>query len=298
MNLAGKQFLIRMGIFIVFFFLISILHPYVVSYFHGYFVNTVNWWLFIIIIPLAGMLTYFRWVKLTSLRPYRNSILQTVMFLLLAGFLYYAPISMELLKDTTGILINYYGLLFVAHLFLFLAIFNLNIGLFFYKELLLLIAAVVAYLFMNVGIYNYGMYISSFSVWIMSVFLPLIFSKVEANVVTRNLTVDGFSVIVGPNCSGVQSIMTFAFLYFISLMLVKKYRNIKCVKAVVFFVIVILFMFLLNIVRISTIIGIGAYISKDMAIKLFHEYLGAVLVLLILVGHVKYLLPRLVVNKK
>ncbi len=87
--------------------------------------------------------------------------------------------------------------------------------------------------------------------------------------------IDIFRVGIAGSCSGIASMFLFMFLYIFAVCYDWKILNKK--KAILMFIPGIVSVFCLNILRVYLIILIGAYISKDFAVGVFHTGIAGVL---------------------
>lgn len=105
---------------------------------------------------------------------------------------------------------------------------------------------------------------------------------VIANPAAVELGIGDFVVLVGRQCSGVEG---FALIVgFLVVYLVMFRDRVKFPRALILFPIGILASWCLNVVRISALILIGAYISPDLAINGFHSHAGWLMFTLLSVG--------------
>lgn len=105
---------------------------------------------------------------------------------------------------------------------------------------------------------------------------------VIANPAAVELGIGDFIVLVGRQCSGVEG---FALIVgFLTVYLVLFRDRVKFPRALILFPIGILASWGLNVVRISGLILIGAYISPDLAINGFHSHAGWLMFTLLSVG--------------
>jgi exosortase/archaeosortase family protein len=87
--------------------------------------------------------------------------------------------------------------------------------------------------------------------------------------------IDSFRIGIAESCSGISSLFLFMFLYVFSVCYDWKIFNKK--KVVLMFFVGFISVFCLNILRVYLIILIGAYISKDFAVGIFHTGIAGVL---------------------
>ena len=91
----------------------------------------------------------------------------------------------------------------------------------------------------------------------------------------RMLVVNNFAVSIEQSCSGLDSLFLFSSLYLlITILDFKEFNKIKLVGMIIPAAIGL---YIVNIFRVYLLIIIGAYISGDLSVKLFHTYLGMVL---------------------
>lgn len=90
----------------------------------------------------------------------------------------------------------------------------------------------------------------------------------------RTLIVNNFAVSIGQACSGLDSLFLFSSLYLLIALL--DFKEFNKVKLILMFIPAAIGLYLVNILRVYSLILIGAYVSADLSIKLFHTYLGMV----------------------
>ncbi len=86
-----------------------------------------------------------------------------------------------------------------------------------------------------------------------------------------------FIVGIDKPCSGIESIFLFSILYIFAVCFDWKVLNKK--KAVLLFLPGVISVFFLNVIRVYSMILVGAYISKDIALGMFHTNVGWILFL-------------------
>jgi len=91
----------------------------------------------------------------------------------------------------------------------------------------------------------------------------------------RILIVNNFAIAIEEACSGLDSLFLFSSLYLlIAILDFKEFNKIKLLGMIIPAAIGL---YLVNILRVYLLIIIGAYVSPDLSVKLFHTYLGMVL---------------------
>jgi exosortase/archaeosortase family protein len=91
----------------------------------------------------------------------------------------------------------------------------------------------------------------------------------------RVLVVNNFAIAIEEACSGLDSLFLFSSLYLlIAILDFKEFNKIKLIGMIVPAAVGL---YIVNILRVYILIIIGAYVSSDLSVKLFHTYLGMVL---------------------
>lgn len=163
--------------------------------------------------------------------------------------------------------------LILGSLFLFVAVFGFKfIKEFikkFKKEIGFSIIIFISLLFLIVEFQRLWIYFSRIVAKIVYFLLNLTFDAVltfTGN--SPNLGLSNFVVNIGKPCSGIDSMLMFIFLYVFIVGYDWKILNKK--KAMAMFVPGVVSVFFLNIIRIYLLIVIGAFISSEFAIGIFH----------------------------
>lgn len=86
------------------------------------------------------------------------------------------------------------------------------------------------------------------------------------------LAVDNFKVLIGPPCSGIDSMLLFTAFFAVLYALDKETIDIK--RYAIAFIIGFLGVILVNILRLFLLILVGVHISPDLAVGLFHTQAG------------------------
>lgn len=259
-KLYHYNFPIRLGIFLVITVIFKDLHTqFTITQFHGIHVFTNDE--FIKLAPTTIIL-FTSWLyrkKLFQFIAYKKPLLQETFFLLLS--LYFLFFPFEKFYYSTNLDIGYLKdslIQGVSLFFLFLTIFGWKFFTTFKKQIFFTLLLIIPFSLSNT-------------------FIEIIWPQ---NFI---LSLNHFSVDVGPPCSGINSILIFLALhtaYLINLSNAGKSPNVK--KIAISYLIGLISIFLLNILRIALIVLIGAYVSPTFAIGLFHSYIGSILILLFL----------------
>ena len=91
----------------------------------------------------------------------------------------------------------------------------------------------------------------------------------------RILIVNNFAISIEQACSGLDSLFLFLSLYLLIALL--DFKEFNKMKLAFMIIPATIGLYLINILRVYLLIVIGAYVSTDLSVKLFHTYLGMVL---------------------
>lgn len=91
----------------------------------------------------------------------------------------------------------------------------------------------------------------------------------------RVLVVNNFGVSIEQSCSGLDSIFLFLSLY--ALIAILEFKKLNKKKLMLMIIPAVIGLYLVNILRVYILVMVGAYISPELSIKLFHTYLGMIL---------------------
>ncbi len=141
----------------------------------------------------------------------------------------------------------------------------------FRKEIIyFLIFGVIVYSFMNL-VFGLWRHLSYLVLNIVHFLLGFGNTQVVAPDI---LVFEGFAVKVAEACSGIYSIFIFTALYIFGVLVDWKKLNHK--KAVLMFVPAVVGAFLVNVLRVFLMMIIGGYLSKSIALGLYHSYTGMI----------------------
>ncbi|PIR03680.1 MAG: hypothetical protein COV59_04800 [Candidatus Magasanikbacteria bacterium CG11_big_fil_rev_8_21_14_0_20_39_34] len=110
-----------------------------------------------------------------------------------------------------------------------------------------------------------------------------------------NVSVEDFSLFIGPPCAGIHSLVAFATLFWALLLLAQErgYR-IQYKVAIPSFFLGLLLVFVVNSLRVFSIILVGIFYSRDFAVTLFHSFIGAFLLILFFILYIHLLYPKMI----
>ena len=281
-----KQFLWKTGIFILVFIVFSLIigsKIFTARFIDVWKISIYTRIGYILLFSILGFILLYR-KRLTEFPTYKYKIKDGIMIALsviaLAGFYfiesYSAQINLTLLNM---ILVHALGI----SIFVFLALGVYGIGFAkhfvkkFKKELLyFLIFAIITYSFMNL-VWSLWPYLSLAVLEATKFLLKMIGINITT-FGTAGITVDGFSVIIAEACSGIYSIFIFTALYLFIVLL--DWDKMNKVKAAAMFLPAVLGAFAFNMIRVFTLMLVGAYVSPNLALGMYHSYAGMIFFLI------------------
>jgi exosortase len=144
----------------------------------------------------------------------------------------------------------------------------------FYKELFLGALLAIAY---DLAIFQVWKLWPYFSQGVLQVvrMTSLVFTHNVQVIAPYTLYVNNFGVEIAEACSGLDSLFMFLTLSFLAGAI--DWKNIPHKRLALMFIPGIIGLYLVNILRVFSLVMIGAFVSPELALKLFHTYLGMVL---------------------
>lgn len=285
MDKGFKQFLCKTGIFLGLFVLISfVIGQRIVasSLLYGFKIFIYGGMGKILLFSIFGFVLLYR-DRLLRLKYYEYEQ-KNILFLALSLI---ATIGFYILELNIAIFSPGTLTIFLVHL-LFLSIFVfLGLGVFgirflenFFKEF----KKELSY-FLIFGVIVYSL---MYQVWKLWPYLSLVVTKISAYLLgfigevslidKYTISFNGFSAQIGEACSGVYSIFIFTALYLFAVILDWKKLNKK--KVMLIFVPAILGAFLVNVFRVFLLFVVGAFVSRTVAVGLYHSYVGMIFFLI------------------
>ncbi len=281
-----KQFLVKTGIFIALFmafiFLIGtrLYHYNILS---GWKIEIWGRVGYILLFSIAGFILLYR-ERLLKLESFKHKIkdflLSALSFILLIGF-YLFEINANKIPLTliNIILVNILGV--SIFIFLFLGVYGIDFIKSFVKtfkrELIyFLIFGIITASLMNF-VWSLWPYFSAVVLKLVAVLLRAIgadFRIIEPDIII----VGDFGAKIAEACSGVYSIFLFTALY-LFIMLVD-WKKINKKKASLLFIPAVIGAFLVNVLRVFILFLVGAYVSSEIAMGMYHSYTGMIFFLL------------------
>ena len=106
---------------------------------------------------------------------------------------------------------------------------------------------------------------------------------------------EGFSVLIGSPCSGIDGMTLFTTLYV--LIIAFDWKNVNKLKALIFLPFGTLGMFCMNTLRVYLLLIVGVLYSKEFAIGAFHSNIGWILFLCYFLSFLYLMYPHLLIKK-
>ena len=299
-NKGFKQFTVRLVIFLLAYSFISILYPYLKALLNQDTITVEESFTSFLLYFVIIILLFTNKDKIIKSPAYKNKFFQTIAFLVI-GIIFLLIPSSEIAQNLhLNETVSYFLLYALGQFFVFLSIFNTKYPFeYLQTETLITLLIVIAYsatpflvekiwpiIFEPIRILV-NIVVSAFTNQ------AVIHSALDTTPITIIVQISSFKGAIGSACSGVYSFTAFTFLFITSIVLLKGNRTINWKKTTVYYILGILALFILNILRISAIILIGAFISLDIAMNLFHEYLSSIFLLILLMIYIYKVTPKL-----
>ena len=230
----------------------------------------------ILLFSILGFIILYR-ERLVKLRWGKTSPLFLLLSFILLALFYIVELNI------TNISISALNIILVQALFLSVFI-SLLIGVFglnFIKDFAKQFRKELGY-FLIFGAVVYSL---MYQVWKLWPYLSLVVLEIThflLNLISNNvyligestLILEGFSAQIAEACSGVYSIFIFTALYLFIILL--DWNKIDKLKAAIVFIPAVIGAFFMNILRVFLLFIFGGYISKTLALGLYHSYVGMV----------------------
>jgi len=296
-----RDFLIRLGIFgIISYFLIPALLKFFAKTYGLKQTYTYQYtYLDLIIASAILIFLILKKDELKELKNYKNNILESLMFTLFSTLFFYLVFLNRyktnistLTLNPSNIIISGYVFYGIGLILLGLAIFNFNFFEKFFNSIMQSIGVIIAYF---ASVFLLKMYWRFFAVHIAkmsALLLRLTFENVSLTIPSSpTLSAGDFGVIIGPPCSGVTSLSMFAGLF--ALIILYDYNKLKKEKAFKYFALGFIGMYIVAILRVYFLMVIGALISPDLALNMFHNNAGWIFFVIYVLAFWYYSYPRL-----
>ncbi|MDD5192297.1 MAG: archaeosortase/exosortase family protein [Candidatus Nanoarchaeia archaeon] len=286
LNKGFKQFLIKTIIFIALFMAFAVV---IGTKLYQYGILS-DWKIeiwgrvgYILLFSIAGFILLYR-DRLLKLEKFRYKVkdflLLVISFILLIGFYLFEINANKIPISTINILLVH--ILGVStFVFLGLAVYGFE----FIKEFIkkfkkelgyFIIFGIVTASLMNL-VWSLWPYFSDLVLRMTAVLLKIIGADFRI-IEPRTIIVGSFGAQIAEACSGIYSIFLFSALYLFIMFVDWKKINKK--KAYLLFVPAVIGAFLVNVLRVFILFLVGAYVSKDVAMGMYHSYTGMIFFLL------------------
>jgi len=286
MEKGFKQFLWKTGIFIAMFLAFSALigtKLYANNLLEGWKIGIYGRIGYILLFSIAGFILLYR-ERLLKFKVFKRKTIDFI-FIIISIILL---ISFYIIEINAGnIQLNIINIILVHLLGISIFVF-LILGIYgwafikdfikkFKKEIIyFLIFGIIVYSLMNV-VWSLWPYLSLAVLKVTQFLLGLISSNVYI-MGERTIMFEGFGAQIAEACSGIYSIFIFSALYIFAIFL--DWKKMNKLKAGLIFIPAVLGAFLVNILRVFLLFIIGAYISRDIALGMYHSYFGMIFFLL------------------
>lgn len=286
MEKGFKQLLLKTGIFLGFFmafiFLIGT-KLYQNDLLSGWKIEIWGRVGYILLFSIFGFILLYR-ERLLKLKTFKHKIKDYVFLiisfiLLILFYLFEINATKFIINIPNIILVNLLGVsIFV---FLWLGIYGVDFTKMlikkFKRELFYFLCFGIVVAFSMNLIWSLWSYFSLIVTKIVYFLLKLVSDKVHL-IEPRTLVINGFGAQIAEACSGVYSIFLFTALYLLIVFL--DWKKINKLKAGLLFIPAVVGAFLVNILRVFAIMIFGAFVSKDIALGLYHSYVGMIFFLI------------------
>lgn len=288
---------VRLGIFLALYLLIIWGHPLLTKALYKYYVTHQEPYA-LLLLPL--LLVVFSLISLPKIRTlpsitHRWSKTWRYSALTLATLLLPPPPFLQTSEYSPLLAAYLTALTTIVLIFVFLAIFPRPFIKHFSWELSLLMT-IFPFAFVLLQFTDlFALRMSAPVVWILAKVLPSIFPGAVVILPQSRVLLNGFNVGIGPPCSGIVSLMIFSIFFALSILMLRRWYKIKKMPAFLAFLAGASTLYLINILRVIILIGLGAFYSADLALKLFHEFFSAIIVSLFFLIYLYKIMPYLTV---
>ena len=281
-----KQFLWKTGVFVLLFIIFSGIVG--VSVFSNGLLG--KWKIdiygrvgYIILFSMAGFILLYR-KKLTEFKVFKRFTRDNLMLVLSFALLSVFYIVSNRINNLTPNFINilwFHMLALSGFVFLVLGVYGVDFVKSFIKKfkrelIYFLVFGIIVYSFMK-AVWSLWPYLSLAVLEAVKFLLKIIGINVEI-LGPAVISVNGFAVQIAEACSGVYSIFIFSALYLFIVLLDWKDMNKK--KAISVFIPAVLGAFAFNILRVFVLMLVGAFISRSLALGMYHSYAGMIFFLI------------------
>ena len=282
MDKGFKQVLIKLGIFLGLFILISLIIGQKIvasSLLYGFKIFIYGGMGKILLFSVLGFVLLYR-KKLFEIKYYKyelkNLIFLLISFISVIGF-YILELNISLVSVSLINIILIHLLFLSMFVFLGFGIFGLEFAKDFFKKfkkelLYFLIFGIIVYSLMNF-VWKLWPYLSAIVLKIVYFLLKLVSNNVEI-IEQATLRLGSFSAKIGEACSGIYSIFIFSGFYLFAVLL--DWKKLNKIKAGLIFIPAVLGAFFVNVLRVFLLFIVGDSFSEKLALGLYHSYVGMI----------------------
>lgn len=286
MNKGFKQFLWKTGIFAGLFIIFSVIigsQLYQYGLLEKWKIEIYGRIGYILLFSIAGFVLFYR-ERLLKFKKFQYRKLDLIFFIksfiLLALFYLFETNAYKFSINTINLILIHLIGIFIF-IFLWFGVYGWDFTRNFIKEfkkelVYFLIFGIIVYTLMN-AVWSLWPYLSLIVMEIVSFLLKIINNNVS--IINLNTIVfEGFAAQIAEACSGIYSIFIFSSLYIFGVLL--DWKKMNKTKAVLMFIPAVIGAFFANILRVFLLFIAGAYISKELALGLYHSYVGMIFFLI------------------
>lgn len=292
-----RGYFIRFIAFLSLYFLAIFAHPPLTAALYGYRITYNNISQILVFPALLILLSIVFWKKIQSFTTYRQNWYVTFWWSFMALLFVFLPLPPWFVSEYHWLISSYSVVLTVIIFFGLLAIFPMPLIERFKWEIGILMSLIPLSILLLDIIDVFSKSITKPVVFILSVLLPRIFPSSTVNLDSGIIKLNSFAVVIGPPCAGIISLLTFTTLFGFAIFILRRWYGIKRIPTLLSFTGGFLMVFSFNIVRIITIISIGAFYSSDLALTLFHEFFAAIVMVGFFILYLYKIFPRLIMKK-
>jgi len=253
-----------------------------------YFTNT----MFYFFLILSGVVFVYSRKNKLNLYSYKTDYLSSLLFIVLAYFCFILYFYLTFLSKSLMISNLFFVVLFSTLLYLLvivlliMAVFGRDFFMTFKQDLFFLIMIIILFFLVSLILRFNGNAIADLSTKAVYFFITKSFDP-YATQKGISLSSENFGVDIGIACSGIESMTLFTGLFLIILFL--EWNNFKSrAKLFIWFLVGLFITFLLNVLRLFTLMYIGARHSADFALNMFHSNASWILFVIFVFVYIKY----------
>src|SRR3989338_2164158 len=212
--------------------------------------------------------------------------------------LLFAPSGLAPTENYIDIVFLEFTLVFLVDVGFLVTIFGKNFIKKLFSEVAIVILLLVPFTLAPLLIDNFWKYSSQVALAGLRIIFPLFRIPYEMDPARFSVSMEGFTVFIGPPCAGIHSLLAFTTVYVAALLLISQRGfRLRRVRALLFFIVGLTGVFIINTFRIFLIIFVGARYSPEFATTLFHSYIGAALLIVFFLAYISFVLPKVISSR-